>query len=326
MSSLLSRELEMPLRGDCEHLYSSDMGTQERLQSVEDRFKNLEDTFKNANLGERIAKLEGKSEKSAPESWFKRNAYWIVPLVALILGGGFVWRPLDRLGHVESDLNYIKGQLQTVLELEKTRLNKLAALPPAEFQQSLPQVEDALGDALALKVPISQAVHKEFASRFSATDQNAPQYWPAVARYITYSSAQQSKFATTTLPPCVETEPIGLKMAEGTPIQDAPKNLMGRPGWKSGRPAIVFHNCTLSIENDPLLAKWAGRAISLRAIFVFQDCVVTYNGGNIDPMMDFSVFFNCSFQMTLTTEPPLRAKTLIASLLRDETSGIIQAG
>src|ERR1039458_1783187 len=78
---------ESPLPEERQELYFSRMATPDQLE------KQIKDVEKEqVRYGQRIATIEGRLGAPAREGWFKRNAVWISPLLALValaLGGGF---------------------------------------------------------------------------------------------------------------------------------------------------------------------------------------------------------------------------------------------
>jgi hypothetical protein len=90
--------------------------------------------------------------------------------------------PLTQIGEIAGDVKEIKGILATL------GVHTFASLPDSQLQAGLVQLKNAVAVAEQQKVKLSPAILKDVQQKLLKVDQNSPDYWPTVLRFIQLAS------------------------------------------------------------------------------------------------------------------------------------------
>jgi hypothetical protein len=170
---------------ECEELYLSVMPKNFRPKTVEDRRRN---------------------QQTHEENWLKRNGYWFwgtlsafIPLATwlfgvlnLVIDGRVAEKlkePNRQLAELSSKIDIANGRLQAMQSLWEEQLKKSAELNPSEFQKALPQTAEALKAASTLKIRIPSDLSNSIQEKLGSASERAPEYWSAVAQFVSYRSS-----------------------------------------------------------------------------------------------------------------------------------------
>lgn len=276
----------------------------------------------------RLKKLEDAKIKTSGtttgDGLLKRNAFWVTPLVTLVLGSGAVAtvagliidhridakleKPLKQMENQDTLLAKMDGRLEgitgmlTIVVQNETR--RLASLTPNEFQKALPAIDTVLTVAKNEKVPPTPAV-PEIKSRLKQVEQSVPGFWGAAAAMVSYQSGQPGG----SLPNCLDSVPSGT-------LGTAPDGILSHAVITD--PA-TYRNCEIRLD-DPrfpvVLTQY-----TLGGVLRLTNCHVVYDGGRItfppgtgDPYRVELVA--CTYDFKVSTVPGNPAgKTLVAGLL-----------
>jgi hypothetical protein len=223
--------------------------------------------------------------------------------------------PLKQLQQIQIDVAKVSTKLDTFIDLEKERLNKLAQLPPAQFRQHLPDVKNAVEDAIALDVPAPDNLHLLQQNLIAIDDERGPDYWNTVALFASYRSRQMEaehvEFLLTTAPLCKD---VNFHM----------EGFIRPPSPHQGAKTIFWTNCVVSLEEELKLTSDPEGMFSDRKVDIrFRQCLVKYSGGTISHMFDHATFENCIFVFSSITVPTKRGQEFLRSLLRSTSSTVV---
>jgi hypothetical protein len=223
--------------------------------------------------------------------------------------GAKLEQPTKDIHSLQVDLARIGSKLDTFIDLEKERLKSLANLRGATFGRALPQVADALSDAVKLGIQTPQEVVDSLQRNLLSTPQDRPDYWNAAAALITYRSGARSEI----LPRCLDKKPV-IKLAE--PMDEKQTTMKITPA--------IYENCEIQLD-DPKANLVYLETLQI-ANLELRHCKVSYGGGALffpahtiggGPPRTI-VFVECTFEMLVPSPPPESGRRLIAGLLAAE--------
>ncbi len=185
-----------------------------------------------------------------------------------------------------------------------------------QFRRALPQLHDAIQDAVALNVSVPQSVQSALRNNLLAVNSREPAYWPTVAQYITYRSRAQSNF------------PVFVSLLASNERQhrcyDTP------PGVEAFPPSgpFSYFTCVIDLSDDPdgqvaqLIANLSKNGPDKH--FIFSGCVVKYDGKKpINPLLAGAVFQNCFYMFSVGDDIPSQFdQRLIRSVLESGGSTV----
>lgn len=304
----------------CEVVYSAEMEpeTSRQLGKLKDRVKVLEDGG-GVNATARPAPAPEIKDK-----WLKRNAYWFFPVLTLVLGSGFfsaylgyivdtritskLIDPLNALAAhkesiavLEAKQNANSDLLRIVLQKEMSRT---LALPPAQFKQELPQLNEILNVATQGKTPASASLFGGLGGKLLPLAQhNDPEAWQATVSLASYHSVfNQNPFLQFTVKPI--TQPIhgtayydeGVPpTGDAMPVMKAVEAAATKDTGALYAPIGVELNPNLNASNQALILEGGGVVLDGHQIrnVVFIGVHVVYNGGPV--VLESAVFISCRF-------------------------------
>lgn len=309
----------------CEVVYSAEVADQKFQQQLKELSKTQE------AQGERLANLEGRKAVPKPENWFKRNSYWISPVVAsvgLVLGTGFLMRyftltvdseissklhdPITDISDLKRDVAVIrKSQDDTQALLRIVIANdskRISAMSQRDFQDRLPEVRAVLNAAKSTRTEVAPVAFGEIRSKLEQSNRSEPEFWPTAASLINYVSATPAP--TVELADCLNSPPIlvGVNTTAGSKIVTHGPN--------------VYSNCKIDLD-DPRASVVFGHSLSL-ADLEFRRSLIVYRGRPIiiqlgapplNHLVGKFVFIDCVFNIQSPSNPSLSGKKLIESLL-----------
>jgi hypothetical protein len=232
-------------------------------------------------------------------------------------------KPFDDL---RTQVAGISSKLDTFIDLEKTRLDKISKIGTVQFRNQLPEVAEAIKAVSALNISPPPDVLNSMRHNFLATDAGAPGYWLAASSFITYRSKQESgQSFEGQLPRCYDGPPaMRLKVGEQASIWTTPVE------WK---------NCVLNLE-DEMPQKWweslsgsklyKERVIGADPVHILllTNCLVRYQGGPISSrvftVLGFTFFQNCLFEFSFSTAPPKEGGELSKALIASATTNDVR--
>jgi hypothetical protein len=305
---------------------------------VENRLREIKK--QQTKHGERLASLEGKASVAKPENWLKRHPYWVT-ILSLLLGTGLIWKlgvliidaeidsrtekpnanrdskiaKMDEsLQKLAVDFGKMSSKLDTFIDLEKDRLKKIGDLTPPQFQRALPELRDAIQDAVALKVPISPAVQSAIQNNLLAVSTREPSYWPTVAQYITYRSEAQ---------PDPSPFLFLLQLEKDMRCYD---RLPTTESFPLAGP-FSYSSCVIDLGDHPdeqlsiIIANLSKKGRDKH--FIFSFCVVKYSGERpINPILAGAVFNSCFYVFSANPAPSLFEQRVIRAVLDSQGSTV----
>lgn len=291
---------------------------------VEQRIKELDKEQR--SQGQKLANLEGRISIPKPEGWLKKRSYWISPLVSLIgiaVGTGFMLRfftltvderissklegPMKEFHQVQVDVGKLNGKLETLVELEKARIQRLSELRPEDLKARLPEVADALSAASALGAFTSEDVKNSLKRNLSLIRDRDSNFWPAAAAMVSYRSGD----ALPKLPPCRLSDQPPAKLAED----------MSAEATSFKFALIPFENCEVVLDSPEAQDRYL-KVLGLFDI-EFRHCRVIYRGGPlffparvVPGRKTLSLIFeDCVFEMSTRATPPKDGQEVVSRLL-----------
>jgi hypothetical protein len=283
-------------------------------------------------------------QQVASKSWVQHLLPWL-PLIALclavltlLLGGGFpvkivgLWtdsridtkleKPLERLAKIEAGIANLNGKLDSIYDLWKQQLKKVSELTPGEFGRRLPETMDTIKAATALNILPPPNTLDSIRKKLLSADQRQPGYWSVVSQFITYRSAQEvppqvHKLLSQRLARCVDQQPIPLWVLDRKPNDPIPPH-------PRIFPPFVWSHCAVSL--DEAIDK--GFDLGFKFLtsgpnnIYFRECVVTYQGGQVAPIMKDAVFERCLFTLSISAPPPKWGQEISRALLAAPTSTV----
>jgi hypothetical protein len=166
------------------------MGYKEDLQRVHNKIDNLKESLSKIPVPAPV----GKWQKASPIIGF--CAFLLALLVAYsthtsgdtknqieIEVSRQLKEPLKQIEEVAGDVKEIKGILATL------GIHTFASLPDSQLQAGLVQLKNAVAVAEQQKVKLSPALLKDVQQKLLRIDENSPDYWPTVLRFIQFASA-----------------------------------------------------------------------------------------------------------------------------------------
>jgi len=218
------------------------------------------------------------------DGWVKRNVHRIalaslcVAFLGLALGTGFPMRffnltvgeqidlklaqPIGDIHKLQIDVGKVSAKLDTFIELERDRLNKLSALKPKQLSEQLPEVADALTTARALGIKASASEENSLRENFLSVGEHSPDFWPAAAALINYRSREPNK----ELPDCLD-----------QPLRMDQIGRMENGIFTHG--PIKFSDCRIELDS-PKAAHKLGLGLRFANLELIR-CFVVYHGGAI---------------------------------------------
>lgn len=141
------------------------------------------------------------------ENWFKRNAYWVIPVISLVVGSGLVLKVADlaidhqfdvRLKPLNDSLKEVQIHLTTIETQQKDwtdflklllpgQVKRLSGVTGPEFQKELPGVKVAFDAAKDHSVRVPKEDVKLISTQLSKSPVS-DELWEAASAVIAYAS------------------------------------------------------------------------------------------------------------------------------------------
>ncbi len=177
----------------------------------------------------------------------------------------------DRLDKIESDLRDLRAS-----QSPGRVLKEINALDQTKFSSSLPTLRKVMEQPVANVAP-TVATLRELAAKLRNTNEQAPDYWPTVLRFIQFASARVSN----NVPP------------------------PGTPNWTIAfNKGLSFGSLTYKVVKLD-----GGEIASTR----FQNCRIIFTENPVS--MSNVTFVNCVFEMPMTDTPSPYLRRISQQLL-----------
>jgi len=228
--------------------------TSSRVDAVDARLSNIEND---------IAEIKGTIK---PKELPAGVRFILFPLTVAALAGimGAVIHLEITVAGMQNSMGVVQGALA------KQTLTTDAALPTSEFKVVLPELASAIAVTRRQKVKVLPQIISDLQQHLTATDTDAPSFWPAVSEFISYKSLNSTSWsAPNNLPTCTDSEPASSTVSILSPTQ-ATIN----PG--------VYENCRFILDSPREDARLNEIIQKRLAVVIFKHCVIVYRGGPIN--------------------------------------------
>jgi hypothetical protein len=170
-------------------------------------------------------------------------------------------------------------------------------LSPQALQDKLPAVANLIQVANVEKVHAEPQATANLSRNLLKASSVSPGYWPVVGQLISYRSVPASATAPSDKP-C---SPLTFNIDRET-----------GPGAGDIEAHLEASDCTFDLDNNPFLRPGGSPQVKY---LILRNARVRYRGGSVADLPLTIVFDHCTFDLRITTQPPVVARQLTNALL-----------